>query len=189
MYCWNGPSPIGHGLPGPAHGAFWPEVKQGWPSPSSASATCGWNPADRWPVGGGGVPREKADRVVDRFGGWREGRAYQSGGFHGGANWVMWSDGGGAEEQPRALARSSRELPASVWTSGWCREVWRGTGAAVHDGSTMASMAAIGGGGGKGCSTGTGAPFITVGGGWQMAAWVAARGGSAVTKPGVVEWR
>jgi hypothetical protein len=35
----------------------------------------------------------------------------------------------------------------------------KGDRAVVHDGSTMASMAAIEGGGGKGCSTGTGAPF------------------------------
>jgi hypothetical protein len=51
---------------------------------------------------------------------------------------VARSDGGGAEEQPRAPARRSRELSASVQ----CQELRRGTGAAVHDGSTMASTAA-----------------------------------------------
>jgi hypothetical protein len=44
-------------------------------------------------------------------------------------------DGGRAEEQPTVPARGSRELTASVRSSGWCQGVWRGTGAAVHGGS------------------------------------------------------
>jgi hypothetical protein len=81
---------------------------------------------------------------------------------------VARSDDGGTEDQPRALVRSS----------GRCREVRRRPGAAVRGGSTMASTAATGRGGGKGCSTGAGrggAPFIATGGGWQMAARVAVR--------------
>jgi hypothetical protein len=89
MYCWNGPSPFGHGLPGPGHGAFRPEVKQRRLSPPSAPVTC------RRPVGGGGVAGEQEGRVADRFGGRRVGRAHRSGGFHGGANRASGSNGGG----------------------------------------------------------------------------------------------
>jgi hypothetical protein len=59
----------------------------------------------------------------------------------------------------------------------------------VHGGSTMASMAVTGEGGGKGCSTGTGAPFMAAGGGWQWAARVAVGGGRAVAKSGAAERR
>jgi hypothetical protein len=54
-------------------------------------------------------------------------------------------DGGRAEEQPTVPARGSRELTASVRSSGWCRGVWK-----------------------KGCSQG-GAPFIAGGGGGTRA--------------------
>jgi hypothetical protein len=74
------------------------------------------------------------------------------------------------EEQPRVPARGSSEFTASVRSSGQCRGVWRGTGAAVRGGSTMASMTAQWRRRGrrrkKGHSTG-GAPFIAGGGGWQ----------------------
>jgi hypothetical protein len=59
------------------------------------------------PVGGSGVAAEQAGRVADRFGGRREGRAHRSGGFNGGANQAVGSDGGGAEEQLRAPTRRS----------------------------------------------------------------------------------
>jgi hypothetical protein len=85
--------------------------------------TCRQNPVGQRPMGGGRVAGEQAGRVADWFGGHREGRADRSGGFHGGANRVAGSDGGVAEEQPRAPTRRSRELPASVRSSGWCREV------------------------------------------------------------------
>jgi hypothetical protein len=42
----------------------------------------------------------------------------EGGGVHSGANRAVGSDGGGAEEQPRASARGSRELTASVQSSG-----------------------------------------------------------------------
>jgi hypothetical protein len=64
------------------------------------------------------VVGEQADGVTDRFGGRREGRAHWSGGFHNYVNRAARSDAGGAEEQPRALARRSRELPASVRSLG-----------------------------------------------------------------------
>jgi hypothetical protein len=38
---------------------------------------------------------------------------------HGGSVWPERNGGGGAEEQPRVLARRSGELPASVWSLGW----------------------------------------------------------------------
>jgi hypothetical protein len=44
------------------------------------------------------VAREQAGGVTDRFGSRREGRAHQSGGFHGSANQAAGSDSGGAEE-------------------------------------------------------------------------------------------
>jgi hypothetical protein len=50
------------------------------------------------------VAGEQVDRVADRFGGRREGRAHRSKGFHSGANRAAGSDGAGAEEQLRAPA-------------------------------------------------------------------------------------
>jgi hypothetical protein len=100
---------------------------------------------------------EQAGGVTDRFGGRREGRAHRSERFH----------GGGAEEQPRASPRGSRELPASVQSSGRCQGVRRGTGVTFH-GSMMAQWWRRGEGG-KGLLTGRGAPFAAVGGCWQMA--------------------
>jgi hypothetical protein len=100
------------------------------------------------------VAGEQAGRVADRIGGRRDGRAHRSRGFHGGINRAVGSDGGGAEEQPRVPARESRELPASVQSSGWCREVQRGVGAVVRSGSTMAARWSSGGKGAeeeKGC--------------------------------------
>jgi hypothetical protein len=108
-------------------------------------------------VGSDGVVGEQADRVVDQFGGRREGRAHRSGGFHDGANRAVGSDGGGAEEQPRAPARRSRELPTLVRSLGWCRGVQRGTRVAFRDGSTMVAQWHSGGEGAeeeKGCSRG-----------------------------------
>jgi hypothetical protein len=63
----------------------------------------------------------------------------------------------------------------SVWSSGRCREVRRGTGVAVHGGSvttsTVAQWRQQAEEEERGCSTrGGGAPFIATGGGWQMAA-------------------
>jgi hypothetical protein len=103
------------------------------------------------------VAGEQAGWVADRFGGRREGRAHQKGGFHGGANRAEGSDDGGVEEQPRASARRSRELPVSVRSSGRCRGVWRGTGVVFHGGSMMAARGHSGGEGAeeeKGCSRG-----------------------------------
>jgi hypothetical protein len=45
-------------------------------------------------------------------------------------------------EQPRAPVRGSWELLVSVQSSGQCQEVQKGPGAAVHGGSTMASVVA-----------------------------------------------
>jgi hypothetical protein len=81
--------------------------------------------------------------VRDRFGGFGEEGAHRCRGFHGDTNRVAGSDGGGAEEQPRAPARGSRELPVSVRSSGWCWEVRRGTRAVVCGSSMMASMTAL----------------------------------------------
>jgi hypothetical protein len=69
-------------------------------------------------------------------------KAHRIMGFHDGANRVVGSDNGGAEEQPRAPARGSREHPASVRSLGRCREVQRGGGAVVCGGSMTASTAA-----------------------------------------------
>jgi hypothetical protein len=74
------------------------------------------------------VAGEQAGRVADRFGSRREGRAHWSEGFDGSANRTAGSDGGGAEEQPRAPVRRSRELPASVRSSGGVREFRGGSG-------------------------------------------------------------
>jgi hypothetical protein len=78
------------------------------------------------------------------------------------------------EEQPRGPARGSREFMASVWSSGRCQGVQRGTGAVVHSGSMMASTAVQWQRRGlrrkKGSlhwGEGDGAPFIAGGGGWQ----------------------
>jgi hypothetical protein len=51
--------------------------------------------------------------------------------------WVHTSER--PEEQPRGPARGSREFTASVWSSGRCQGVQRGTGAVVHSGSMTAS--------------------------------------------------
>jgi hypothetical protein len=48
------------------------------------------------------------------LGGFRGEGAHRSRGFHSGANRPVGCDGGGAEEQPRAPARWSRELTVSV---------------------------------------------------------------------------
>jgi hypothetical protein len=101
--------------------------------------TCRQNLAGRRPLVDGGVAGEQAGRVADRIGDRREGRAHRSRVFYSGANRVAGSDSGGAEEQPRALARGWRELPALVQSSGWCRKVRRGTGAVVCGGSMMAA--------------------------------------------------
>jgi hypothetical protein len=74
--------------------------------------------------------------VPDWIGGRREGRAHRSRVFHGSANRAVESDSGGAEEQLRAPARGSRDLLASVRSSGRCQEVQWGIGVAVHGGST-----------------------------------------------------
>jgi hypothetical protein len=113
-------------------------------------------------------------------------------GFHDGANRVVGSDNGGAEEQPRAPARGSREHPASVRSLGRCREVQRGGRGSglwwLNDGKHGSAVAATDDEGGKGGSTG-GAPFIAAGGGWQMVARVAFEEGRAMEKLGVVERR
>jgi hypothetical protein len=104
------------------------------------------------------VAGEQADKAADRICGRREGRAHRSRGFHG-VNRAAGSNGGGAEEQLRASARGSRELPASVRSSGWCQEVRRWTGAAVHGGSMMVAQRCSGGEGAeeeKGLFTGGG---------------------------------
>jgi hypothetical protein len=83
------------------------------------------------------------------------------------------NDGGGAEEQLRALARGSRELMASVRSSGRCQGVQRGTGAAVHGGSMTAARRRSGSEWAEqenGLFTG-GAPFIAGEGGGTRAAW------------------
>jgi hypothetical protein len=91
------------------------------------------------PVVGGGVSREQAGKVADRIGDRREGRAHWSRGFQGGTSRAAGSDGGGAEEQWRASVRGSWELTVSVWSSGQCQGVQRGTGAAVCIGKMMAA--------------------------------------------------
>jgi hypothetical protein len=58
--------------------------------------------------------------------GFGEEGAHRSRGFHSGANRVAGSDGGGVEEQARAPASGSRELPVSVRSSRRCREVRMG---------------------------------------------------------------
>jgi hypothetical protein len=120
---------------------FSPRPKQGKPSPRLHQRLAGEiRPASsRWTTVEWPESKPVHCVVTDRFGVRREGRAHRSGGFHSGANWVVGSDGGGAEEQPRAPARRSRELPASVWSSGQCRQVRRGTGAAFRGSSTMAA--------------------------------------------------
>jgi hypothetical protein len=62
------------------------------------------------------VAGEQAGGVTDRFGRQREG-GHWSGGFHGGSNRVEWSDGGGAEEQPRASAQRSQSGGEFGWRS------------------------------------------------------------------------
>jgi hypothetical protein len=57
-------------------------------------------------------------------------------------NRVAGSDGGGAEEQPRAPATVLRELLTTVQSLGCRWEGKRGTGVAVHGGSTTASSVA-----------------------------------------------
>jgi hypothetical protein len=58
----------------------------------------------------------------------------------------------------------------SVWSSGRCREVQRGTGVAVHGGSATTSTTAQWRQQAeeeeRGCSTGGVAPFIATAGGW-----------------------
>jgi hypothetical protein len=100
------------------------------------------------------VAGEQADKVADRICGRREGRAHRNRGFHG-VNRAAGSDGGGAEEQLRASARGSRELPASVRSSGWCQE--------VHGGSMMVAQRCSGGEGAeeeKGLFTGGGGGVV-----------------------------
>jgi hypothetical protein len=87
---------------------IWPRPSQ--PNPQSLSARdetreafspvgTGDLPAKSgWPVDGGGVVGEQASGVIDRFVGRREGRAHRSGGFHGGANRAVGSNGGGVVE-------------------------------------------------------------------------------------------
>jgi hypothetical protein len=58
----------------------------------------------------------------------------------------------------------------------------------LSDGKRGGVVAATGRGGGKGCSmVGGGAPYIATGGGWQMVARVATRGGRVAVNLGVVE--
>jgi hypothetical protein len=80
-------------------------MKQGRPSPPLAPVTCQQNPAGWRAVGGGRIAGEQADRVADRFGSRREGRAHRSGGFHGGENRAAGSDSGGGEDELRVPAR------------------------------------------------------------------------------------
>jgi hypothetical protein len=47
-----------------------------------------------------------------------------------------------SEEQPGVPARGPREFTVSVWRSGRCQGVRRGTRATIHGGSTTASVAA-----------------------------------------------
>jgi hypothetical protein len=116
---WLGPS--GSERPSPSQ-PFGPRQRQGRPSPSSALVAYRQK-SDRSAVGGG-VVEEQAGRVADRIGGR----------IHGGANRAVGSDGGGADEQPRAPARRSRELSASVRSLRRCQGARRGTGVAVHGG-------------------------------------------------------
>jgi hypothetical protein len=62
--CWNGPSTLGHGLPGLAHGPFGPRSKQG-----SSTALDGGADSGEWRRGEvGSWVGEMADEVGTRFG-------------------------------------------------------------------------------------------------------------------------
>jgi hypothetical protein len=83
---------------------------------------------------------------------------------------VAGSNGGGAEEQPRALARGSRELTTSVRSSGRCRGLQRGRGSGswwLNDSNTTVQWRRWGGGGKMVGHGGGGSSFIAGGGGWQ----------------------
>jgi hypothetical protein len=73
--CWNGPSPLGHSLPGPAHGAFPPEAEAGESLP---------------PLGSGGSP-VKFDRPTAGAG---EEAAGKHASEEGGPNLGFWTEGG-----------------------------------------------------------------------------------------------
>jgi hypothetical protein len=60
-------------------------------------------------------------------------------------NRAVRSSSGGAEEQPKVPTRKSRELPASVQSSGRCWEVRRGTWVVFRGGSMTAAQRCSGG--------------------------------------------
>jgi hypothetical protein len=98
--CWNGPSPLGHSLSGPAHGAFRPEAEAGKSLP---------------PLGAGGSP-VKSGRLTARA---REEAAGKHAREEGGPNLGFWMEGGSL-----VWARGGSELGGGVryprvrWCSG-----------------------------------------------------------------------